>query len=713
MSYVLLFCITLIATPILGFVGSTREMVIFSEYGRNETIDKTFDQDPSESMRPAGLGAASNLLLTALFQEVPVLVPAALWQSIVDHKQFFDALKGPSSDDELYAHYGRYKRFKDKTDFSALRAYIKHVQEAITLTQKALRNASSPDLLKRELEDIKNNLVKKGSLPHDAMTDFKWLEVTRFALCAFLPLDRYIVKEVSDKAPFYLFIPTTYLDTTKERKRDQDRRLGLKISNLATVLDPYGVKAVKMHYSQSMLQEVLETIFIKKHEVLPHEVQRWTLFIMGHGTFSQEAYETLKKVKNGIKKIDRKKKQLERKLHEPQNKATLQTLEKHRSRFIRKTRELEEANKIVGLPIESFQRLIQFFEKSLDMGLLFYSSCSAGQKHAIDAFDRDGKPMRLSFPVCIDTLLEAPAFIFPSELRLESCVDKTMPLQVDQLVDWKERRIILDAPYDFESFFKNAHSKSSALDPVANFVKSMTTFLKKTEGGAYMQPNDVNNVLSIRLAGNTHFSVIDAANLFSIAPREKLTLKADKQIIFFTHPEMDTVDVCKSKVCPFFCSLLPGKAMHTIKELYAPAYTLCGLIEHFFPVEELNVPKLIHVHNLRCKNEKNTLTCYENVYLFNMVPHPSEPKKHVPASGILFKHRENGFRALWPFDLPAPNPISLERHDALKIEENIKHLKAFFKDANTLQNVIPNDKCVLSLPELCKELNTKNSCIIT
>lgn len=701
-----LFCIAILAScPLIGFVGSTREIVIFSEYGRNENIDKTLEQDPHEPMRPAGLGAASNLLLTALYQEVPVLVPASLWQTIVDHKQVFDVLTGPLSDNDLYKRYGSYNRFKNRDELLSMRTYLKHVREAYTRTQNALENAPTLEKCARQLEDIKNDLLKKSSLYKGTMNDFKWLEITRFALCAFLPLDRYLVKEITATAPFYLFIPKKTLPAPKS-PHDEEKQLGLKIHSFSTVKDPYRVKAAKTYYSPTLLQEVLERLFIKKNEVAPTEVQRWTIFIMGHGTFSEQAQKSLKKVKSTLKKIDLKKKHLE-KSGELKSQTTLAFLEEHRSRFMRKAQELEEANKIAGLPIKSFQHVVRFSEDSLDTGLFFYSSCSAGGKHSLDAFEHDGQPMRFSFPIVIDTLLEAPAFTFPGELRLEACVEKTMPLIVDKLINWKERRIILDAPYDFASFFANARAPKPVPSCVGKCITSMTAFLKKAAGSfdIPMQPNDVNNVLSIRLPRETHFSAVDPAHLFCIAPSTSFTVPADKQLVFFTQPETAKIDLTAHKTCPFFCSLTPGKAMHTIKELYAPSYTLASLAQQFFPVEELNVSKLIHIHTLYCKNEKNVLTCYQDVYLFNKVPHPCYPKKHAPGSGILFIHNQRGYRSLWPFHMPAPYPITLQEHDIQKTKEHIRHIEQFFKDANTLQHVIPEDKHVLSLTTLCKHLS--------
>ena len=75
-----------ISASSFAFINSTHGLIILTEYGCNEQRLKTVDAEFSEKNHPVGLGAASKMFLTALYQEAaPILAPAPLLQVIFDH----------------------------------------------------------------------------------------------------------------------------------------------------------------------------------------------------------------------------------------------------------------------------------------------------------------------------------------------------------------------------------------------------------------------------------------------------------------------------------------------------------------------------------------------------------------------------------------------------------------------------------------------------
>lgn len=756
-----------------GFVASTRDLMILSEYGHSENIYRTLEQDSRESTRPAGLGAASNLLLTALYQDIPILVPTGLWSAIVEHKKLFDAFT-QSTLDQLVARYGSYTRFRDTSQLSMLRQLLIYCKQNYQQVSEALETASQTEQSLETLEKKIHTILKRRvPAPIKQIDSLSWIEASRFALCAFVPLGRYIIKEitpVSGSGPgFYLFLPKTLSHALglneKEltRKKEvgqgltaQEKALGLKINKFADVKDPFVVRDPRECTASSFagLIQALRSLFIKRGEVKDTELQKWTLFIMGHGLFCEEAKQDLKQVSSIVNNLEKEavnfrievskwnkrtkmyrsaahtlsshheltqKKLVDKikvraqtakvnlKSYHRKYKQASQTLSHHR----RQTTILANANKVVGLPLSEFQQLLLFFEEALNMGLLFYSSCSAGGKQFVDTFDNNGKQLRLSYPVLADTLSEAPAVTFHADLRLEPPSLQTKTIALNKLIDWQDKRIILDAVYDFKSFFKLSHSIKPTVEDLYLCLASLTPCFSASKNDNFcLQANDINNLISIRLPQHTSFSAIDNADCFFTVDQavqqtargssQTLSVPPSAQLIALISPTLEApLSIAQSaKKCPFFVSLIPGKAMHTLQTVDAAPHDLISLLSHFFPCEELNVPKLIRIQELICNdNHSQESMILENVELFNYVQVPGV--RNIPQNGAIFTLKGEQYMITWPFNQPFDSSLIQDLLPTVHAQTTCHYLKAFFENANDLSKAIEQKNAVLSLEQVC------------
>lgn len=731
-AFVFFLCLPTHITP---FVGSTRELVILSEYGEAEHIDITLNQDPRDPLQPAGIGAATNLLLNALYQGVPVLAPAPLWDVIVEHKKLFDTITQVKDIAHLYKLYCKYNRFSTKRELRVFQERCRHVKERYEKLTCALATISSPADIQKALlkEPIFDYSQAPLSIQH--ASEFTWYELSHYILCSAVPLDTYIMKEITlpwaPDLPFYLFIPKKYLQQARAEPTygtaghatisPDEIALGLKIDHFACVTDPFKPRTPNSralaNYPGAFL-DILKALFVAKQEVSLSLTQRWTLYIMGHGTFSDEAHALMQKTQ---KELTRTKKDIEvawkardQKLNV--SKQALRTLQARKN-------ELEKANRVIGLSLDQFKQLLLFLEISLDTGLFWFSSCSAGGKQFVDAFSLDGQPAKLSYTVLADTLLEAPSMNASPVIRLK-CEPKKSTKQkfsFKKLINWKKREIIVDTPYNFSLFFALARNKKSVTNGIHGLLRALNPVHQVKQGpnerdqkSYRLSAADINNITSIRMPQTHWFSAVDGIGSFlnlAMDPKTRIDVPRDKELILLSTPLISSplhFSYGADEVpFPCFVSLIPGKAAHTIHEIHAAQYTFSSVIEAFFPCEKLFVPKLVHILKLTCIDDvsgTNNPAEFNNITLFNFVPSPFAPPGREYSNGITATLKEKTYVFSWPSDAPVARGLGSRLKMKGAAKSPLMHVGRFFHDANTLKDFVPGNNQVISVDDLSKKI---------
>ena len=666
-------------------IGSTRELVILSEYGHNENISFTLNHrelnaESSEYPRPYGLGAATGLLLSALYQEVPVLVPAPLWDVIVEHKKLFDAVTQLDLQ-RAYEGYGRYSYFGSLRGFSIFRERCLHVKQRYEKLMGAL-SAQEPRIAVRDLLS-KDRLFDYAGAPHTIkrMDVSDWTEHLLYLMCSAVPHENYSIKEITlpgaPDLPFYLFLPKAAF-TGKELACD----LGLKIHQYKDVVNLFAKRKYPAHYRNiypTLLVDVLKEIFVTKSDACPLQ-QSWSIFIMGHGFYSEGG-----------------------------TRLTAGKL-------------VDTDDRVAGLSIEDFKKFLLFLEKSIDTKLLFYSSCCSGGKSWLKVFTNQNKPLSLSYVVFADNLTEAPSLGQCPIVRLTFFNNEDDVL--DWAIDWENKKIALDSSYDFPTFFATARSVAACdrcmlhkLLYSLNPVHRMDTAGRTDCDHRRLYNYEVNNITSVRLPHTTWFSAIDDIGTFvplrskSSSRSSPMTIKQDSDLVLLCDSAVPYAlkFLHNTRVAPFpsLVSLIPGKAAHKINSIEAPHASLQSIVKGFFACNNLAVPKLFCIPKLLCAATSTHRKAVEfhDVSLFN----------HIPASIIdgsseydLNKRFYNGIIAyknnqpyifLWDSFDPVPSQLyhlieSQRGFNTIPVDD----LYHFFN--NTFNSRAPGNCPVISVDEL-------------
>lgn len=463
-----------------SILPNTQNLVILLEFGENEGAGNSLNQSLIEQREqsPEGLGAASNLLLNALYQNVSLLVPAPLWDNITDHKAIFDDFVNKKLS-FLKERYKKYKRFNTNNDL------IKF-QNGCLLINQIYQKVLTQFSLSKNLENLKEDFYKElkelsKKYCIDLEDPFLFEEIGRYLMCSVVPLEKYLIKKIIIKdLVFFLFIPKILVKEneknlvkslvkegekiiSKNLKQENNSNfknlvkkdgtnsnliehenfselelsLGLKIKNMKDIELESLLKeeyVFKKDYPKISL-ELIKSIFILNNEI-PEELQtNWTIYIMGHGCFCPDSKEKLLEIKKD-----------------------------KNSRYSKKyMQEIEKSNRILGFSVEKFKELVKFFNTKINTNLLFYSSCSAGGERLIECFrDENGKTIKTKFPIIMDTLAEAPSLCVLSSLNLINLIkDKK---SWNKIIDLEKRCIKIDTPYNFSELFQGTKNSCSKIN---------------------------------------------------------------------------------------------------------------------------------------------------------------------------------------------------------------------------------------------------------
>jgi hypothetical protein len=507
------------------FLGSAyagilhQNLIIVYDYG-SETIKKSLSdvpskRDVSEEDHPSGVGAATGMLLTALYQEAaPILVPMPLWHNIVAHKKLFDSFVG-SDTATLYKRYGMYQRFKNRksiAQFKELCVYMHRLYQSLNSYVQTVASdfSRSSELEKSVWEDP---LFDKKNAPL-ALCDMQsalWQELQMYLMCSAVPIDRYVAKKIvstDDRdAILYLFIPKKMLTQCD----------GLSFEDLpdvpALLANDLPVKHDSLrdnHSYDTALVPALRRLIKSKNK---HDSE-WVFYMLGHGSFSDDAHLKIKMEENELERWQQEQVRYEKEEKKwQQTRADLNeqlmhhTIRKRKDSYygaanfrfeqtLRRNKEISEqnsalckeqaaisaknveitkanieslhnANTIAGISVRQFTTLLHLFNAHCKTKLFFYASCSAGGKHFIDAYHDPVtyKPLELTYTVMSDALTEAPSSsVCPTmDVRYYSDVRTRHYYHVltHKLVNWKAKSIICDSCYNFDNFFTAAHAPAT------------------------------------------------------------------------------------------------------------------------------------------------------------------------------------------------------------------------------------------------------------
>ena len=450
---------------------------------------------------------------------------------------------------------------------------------------------------------------------------------------------------------------------------------------------------------------------------------------MGHGIFSQEAKDLIKKKNCDLT-------QLTEELDKTKDDNKRTTLTKKIRSCHNLMADLRQGNKVIGLPIDTFVKLLTFFDTDLNTKLLFYSSCSAGGKQWLDSFRKDGKPLRLSYAILADTLSEAPSLNGSPVLRLQCIQGHKSYCSLDNLINWSKRSLAIDAIYDFQAFFAMGRCPKAHPTLISHMIHSLcpaypkkecdTTCVSRWVGNWFnrsshiiessdtvdkkLQRSEVNNITSIRLPGDTTFKVVDAKNSFiALTNENKHEINADTHdLILLGNPTYSDITITKTKgkeaPFPFMVSFIPGKASHTITYLKAPAFSLLEILDQFFSCEKIGAAKLIHIKRLECLNDLNGTgskpTTFTNVYLFMSAPFKSGGSIVRKLNGIMFDHNQKHMIMTWPFMQCTPTEPQFKIVDDTKYSSIIDALTHTFSDANKLAVYPRQNNALITLNQI-------------
>ncbi len=494
----------------IGLLGSSTQqnLIIIYEYGHVENIDKTLNEKVSDDEHnPLGLGAASCMLLIALYQRAaPILVPAPLWNTILAHRKLFNRYLSDSTT-VLNKHYGSTVRFANRNKVAEFKDTCCYVQELYKALEEHIPHINTPESLEKKIWcdlrfDKKNASSYCGSRYDDLMS-----EVQTYLMCAHIPLQWYWVKKVTEPTSgceFFLFIPKPLLSSCD----------GLKLTSYEDVLTSDLLtpkEGIPACYDETLIA-VLKMILKGKKSG-----HNWVFYLVGHGSFSEDAYQQLM---HEEREHDSCKQQIQQQLEEEQKWISImqdyadriakkgsrdkdflirnheiarknsvicrkrcQAIERNRKIVEQNIQDLRGANTIAGISAGHFNSLLTFFNEYCNTKLFFYSSCSAGGKHSVDPYRNalTYKPLMLSYCVIVDTLTEAPSHSICPRMPLSYYSDVhnyyyyAVPSR--ELVDWDYRIVTCKSSYDFKTFFQKAHAASSK-ESVKSLLKAVCPMYK-------------------------------------------------------------------------------------------------------------------------------------------------------------------------------------------------------------------------------------------
>lgn len=497
-------------SSVYGFVQGTHGLVIITEYGSNESYEKTLNARATDQNHPVGLGATSKMFLTALYQEAaPILVPAPLMRTVLDHTaRARDVLQG--SADSLYQAYCLNKRYKDPRETHSLHAYATYLNSLYQGIERQAHAAYSATVFEQTLwNDSLFDAASAPALFDD--TSATWHEAIAYVMCYYAPWHKYEIRSIRHgDYYFYLCLPKRLLDYTVSERYAlktvlQYERLPL-IQDIVHYAVPCSVErdeAVRQYGYDEALYTVLRQLLVPKTGTSSDPV--WTFYCMGHGSFCYDACDKMCEQLHNRTQCLHEKAQFDAEAQRWENESLVWKQKQHTDRMydphhhayviydqnaVRHNIDACErnvqvckhnqtvcdqncatidhnmmciacANTVAGVSQSWFKKILQLFDTYVKTNLVFYRSCSAGGQQMVETYtDDNNQPIRLSYTVVVGALCEAASSTYSPLFHLTWFRQRSRNLFIrvpfEKLIDKQRRTVALDSRYNLNAFFEQA-----------------------------------------------------------------------------------------------------------------------------------------------------------------------------------------------------------------------------------------------------------------
>lgn len=608
-----------------------KELILALDYLQQEVISYTLDSLPPKKHtdHPFGLGATTQCLLIALEQDdIPILASKSLIHNILKHKAIFIDFSKLNTN-KLRKKYRKYNRFSDFTAFKEFQNLCKYYYQKYKAISSCIENGLSAEEINKLAE------FSSDKAPRYVRSE-QSNEMNLYLMAARINLEKkWILKEV-DQNLLLLFPKKLVKKSTPKIKPGTitifEKQVGLKIHHLKTVKvkEILNFKLSTIKATNSFLN-ALENLFVKKNE---YRVQKnapiWSFYITGHGVSAindKIILQQLEALRNHYSNLVKNKKfsQCFKNVHY-NNKNHMAKCKNHR-RFMKHFNELEsikyEIKKIqhqkasldfknngliASLEKDIFQKVLMFFNNSINTGFLFYSSCFAGGENLVDPYQKNKQPLILNYPVISSTLAENMSFQDTPELCLPPyTISKLTQADIDKAQHRLNFRTTLQYKKFFNALKKGEHKNESNL---VNIISYLRPHELTQDATSFFY--DLRNIPSYRAANSKLFKVLPGEPSITIfdhgnCKNKRLTnLKVGTQANLFYTSYIPYRMILQNKFnnTLAFVSMIPGFAAHTIEEIDATQYTLMELLNSFLVFAELKAPKIFWIKKLVVKNSQ-------------------------------------------------------------------------------------------------------------
>lgn len=321
---------------------------------------------------------------------------------------------------------------------------------------------------------------------------------------------------------------------------------------------------------------------------------------------------------------------------------------------------------IAGMPLLSFKKLLLFLDNAITTKLLAYSSCfGAGQHTIIPYQDEDNKDLKLSYPVIVVSLTDAPVYVFgaPSGLKLP-------PYGLDNFLSAEDVNNQGLKPYLLQNFTMFCHyllsenideKLSKAINPYVECNLDDCTILK------------IENVPLIRRAYSSFFIPLDGFQLYSITNSvdQVAELKDKRACLWYVNQYMGTIAI--SKKIPTFVSMIPGNQIHRATCLQAPEVSFEELIRGLFlSIDDVQEQKIYFFDKVCCSVLINDISStkineLEQVLILPKGPWSPSVTQIEASCYVYIQYEDRVFCICFDQEKQIPNVQKLEKEQQLML----------------------------------------------
>lgn len=702
-----------------------RELIVFLENLNHENIENTL-QTPLKDQRPhppCGINASTITLLLALHQEsAPILVSNVLVKNILDHKALFHDFITLSLQ-ELNNKYGKYRYFNDKKmikNFKHHATYVDKMLKSINQQLKVAEKKKEIDNIVKKIKDCTefNEFNAPLGLRMSSNQHKMRFEMTIYAICELAPLgtENWIIKKVN--SDLCLLIPKKYLEkikldngnfskTSTDNKivTELEKNFGLMVNHLADITDITELKKAQTSnsdYKENSFVDSLTHLFVLSDKNTDAKTQAdkekpktiWAIYIAAHGFPESPAiavYNQLKKLEELYSeklKINSRSNTKDKKEYNS-DKYNLKMIQKELAKTEKHLKSLKLDGKgiIISLSKQEFQKLLEFFNNSIETAFLFYTSCYAGGKFLVEPYIKNQKPLILNYTVVSGTLaenmsmqempiLKLPPYYAPANNKKKSRTPHISNVDIH----FEKRNLKVRTTLNFDRFFDALH-EGYHLDE--HKYHDLISYLHpySTKSGQ-LKFHNIGNIPVFRKAGTDAFRVVpnipcsETITPEYLKKNQKNKIESDANLLLLYADHIPNSVILGKDECVFI-SMLPDLSAHTFDEIYTTKFNLAEIINSFLAFPELGSSKIFWIKNLTCKNTPEITNFFNikkqktvklkdviimrNIFNTDAIPY-CKPDRNTPLNTcayISLPGQSESYRVMWRGPELQPNNIEI------------------------------------------------------